>query len=235
MLFTVILNGALGFAIAVAFAFCTTDVEDALGSPTGYDFIYVFQQATNSKAGTTIMVALLTLLVTCAAIGFLATASRQTFAFARDRGIPGSRWLSKVNPSSKIPLYSVAFCATVTMLICLINVFSAVAFNAIVSLTIAGLFISYLIPISLILVNRTTGEAIRWGPWKMGATGVFVNIVAIIYLVISIVFSFFPPATPVGLVSMNWSCVVFGGFVILGLAYYAIRGRKVYKGPIRER
>ncbi|KAG2162089.1 hypothetical protein VTO58DRAFT_109485 [Aureobasidium pullulans] len=235
MIFTVIVNGTLGFAITIAFAFCATDIQSALESPTGYDFMYVFQQATQSNAGTSVMTAIMIVLMICASIGFLATASRQTFAFARDRGIPGSRWLSTVGTTTKIPFWSVVFCTFITMLICLINIFSTVAFNAIVSLTIAGLFISYLIPVSLMAFKRATGEPIKWGPWKMGSLGLPVNIVSMIYLIITIVFSFFAPETPVTLASMNWSCLVFGGFVIIGLVYWFVTGRKVYTGPIRER
>jgi choline transport protein len=42
MISTVLLNGVLGWAIAIAFSFCIVPtIEDALSSPTGYDFIYV--------------------------------------------------------------------------------------------------------------------------------------------------------------------------------------------------
>lgn len=90
---TVLLNGALGFAMSVAFSFCTTDPEAALTSPTGYDFIYVFFAGNQSVAGTSLMSAVLIVLVTCASFGFLASTSRQTWAFARDRGLPYSEWL----------------------------------------------------------------------------------------------------------------------------------------------
>ena len=36
-------------------------------------------------------------------------------------------------------------------------------------------------------------------------------------------------------ISMNWSAAVFGGFVIIGLVWYAVLGRKQYHGPIVER
>ncbi|GAM83061.1 hypothetical protein ANO11243_010470 [Dothideomycetidae sp. 11243] len=234
---TILINGVLGFSVSIAFAFCTTDPADALTSPTGYDFIYVFFQATQSHAGTSIMTALLIALVTCAAVGFLATASRQTFAFARDQGLPGSGWLSYVSDTKRIPLRAVGFCTLVTAAICLINIGSTAAFNAIVSLTLAGLYISYLIPIALMVMHRVRGTgSVRFGPWTLGRMGLPVNVLAIVFLVISVLFSFFPGAIdpPVTALSMNWSCAVFGGFVIIGLIYYGLVGRKVYNGPIWE-
>ena len=96
MIFTVVLNGVLGFAVVVAFSFCVGNLENALTSPTGYDFIEVFYAATNSLAGSSVMTAVLIALVTCASFGFLASASRQTWAFARDRGLPCSNFLAHV-------------------------------------------------------------------------------------------------------------------------------------------
>ncbi|MCJ1476211.1 hypothetical protein MMC13_004877 [Lambiella insularis] len=234
MILTILLNGALGFAIAIAFSFCTGDLPTALNSPTGYDFIEVFFNATNSNAGSSVMTAVLIALVTCASFGFLASASRQVWAFARDRGLPFSRFLAHVNPRTTLPLNAILLCAFCVALLGLINIGSTVAFNAIVSLTIAGLYGSYLIPILLLLLKRAKNDAIRFGPWRMGRAGLPVNVVAVCFLLISIVFSFFPPGVPVNPVTMNWSVVVFWGAVILGLGYYAVRGRRGYQGPVVE-
>jgi amino acid transporter len=99
MITTILLNGFLGFATVVVFCFCLGDLTTDLASPTGYDFIQVFYSATNSNAGTSVMTAILITLVICATFGFLATASRQTWAFARDQGLPFSNFLSYVRAS----------------------------------------------------------------------------------------------------------------------------------------
>jgi amino acid transporter len=96
MISTIVLNGTLGFAIVIAFCFCLGDLGADLASPTGYDFIQVFNGATNSNAGTSAMTAILITLVIYATFGFLAPASRQTWAFARDQGLPFSNFLSYV-------------------------------------------------------------------------------------------------------------------------------------------
>lgn len=96
MVTTILLNGALGFAIVLAFLFCIGNVDDALNTPTGYDFIEVFYATTKSYAGTSVMTAILIVLVISASFGFLASSSRQTWAFARDRGLPFSDFLAHV-------------------------------------------------------------------------------------------------------------------------------------------
>ena len=96
MVATTILNGLLGFAALMAILFCAGDIDNALKSPTGFPFIEIFYQATNSPGGATAMVCVILALVFFATIGLIATASRMTWAFARDHGLPGSYWLAKV-------------------------------------------------------------------------------------------------------------------------------------------
>ena len=69
----------------------------------------------------------------------------------------------------------------------------------------------------------------------MCKAGIVVNAFSSVFLTLSVFFSFFPPVTPVDLETMNWSIVVFGGFVIIGFIWYAAIGRKHYNGPIVER
>lgn len=156
-----------------------------------------------------------------------------SFSF-RFHGLKTDPLRFQVNERSGLPLRSVLLCTLITALIGIINVGSTVAFNAIVSLTMAGLFTSYMIPIILLVLKRVKGEEIPFGPWRMGPLGIFVNLASIGFLAISIVFGFFPPSLPVTPANMNWSIVVFGGELLIGLVYYAVRGRVVYTGPIVE-
>lgn len=232
---TLILFAALGFATCITFSFTLGNLQTDLMSATDFDFIQVFFGATNSRAGSSVMTAILIALITCASFGFLATASRQTWAFARDKGLPFSGFLSHVDKRTTLPLRSIFFCAIVSAVIGLINIGSTVAFNAIVSLIIAGLFVSYLTAIVLMILKRVKRETIDFGPWSLGWAGLPINVVAACFLLISVVFSFFPPATPVTLMSMNWSCLMWGGSTLIGLVYYAVRGRKIYHGPVIEK
>ncbi len=95
MIATTMLNGILGFAAFVAILFCVGDIEAAERTSTGYPFMEIFYAATGSAGGATAMACAILALIFCATIGVIATASRMTWAFARDNGLPGSRWLSK--------------------------------------------------------------------------------------------------------------------------------------------
>lgn len=96
---SIIINGSLGFGMLIAVIFCMGNPDDALAAQTtiGFPFIEIFLQATGSVGGSTGMAAILVALAFSTTIGFLATASRMIWSFARDKGLPFSSTLSKVS------------------------------------------------------------------------------------------------------------------------------------------
>ena len=169
-------------------------------------------------------------------VGYLATASRMAWAFARENGLPGSRLLAQVEPRTALPLWCIGLSAVISLLLALINIGSATAFSALTSLVIASFYSTYLISCSVLLYKRMTTPAskMRYGPFSMGRYGVPVTILAIIYSIIGIFFSFWPPTKEVTAETMNWSVVVFGGAILFSLGFWVVHGRHVYTGPIIE-
>jgi choline transport protein len=100
MVWTLALNGITGLIMIVTYAFCVGDIDEILASQTGFPFIQVLLNATNSVKATTGMTLLIMILQFCAAISNVATTSRQMYAFARDEGLPGSSFLSCVSSFS---------------------------------------------------------------------------------------------------------------------------------------
>lgn len=151
-----------------------------------------------------------------------------------------------------VPLWSIGTITLIAILLSLITLGSLTAFNIVVSLTVAALYISYFLAIALLLYRRvtggiqyasdspsmiknTTGGRLVWGPWCFGKLGPFINIFALCYLLLVLVFSFFPAATPVeDLTYMNWSSVLIVGVMAFSLLYYFAYARRTYEGPIVE-
>lgn len=102
MMWTIVINGSLGFVMLVTFCFCLGDVNVILSNPNIMPFIQTFFIATESHVGTSAMTAILITLTTCGCITNVATASRQMFAFARDRGLPFSTFFAHVSTSGLI-------------------------------------------------------------------------------------------------------------------------------------
>lgn len=143
--------------------------------------------------------------------------------------------LSQVEPRTKLPWYSLALTAFITVLLALINIGSTQAFNAVVSLVVAGFLGSYVVPISLLLYTRIQNpSSLRWGPWAMGRLGVACNVSALIWTIIVFFFSFWPTVVPVDKTSMNYSSLLWGGTTLFGIVFYVVYGKRTWVGPIIE-
>ena len=100
ILFSIVINGALAFSMIIATLFVTVDLQSSLMSPTGYAFMDVFVHATGSVAGATTMACIITVMQLFANVGLLASCSRMSWSFARDRGLPGYKILAQVRRHS---------------------------------------------------------------------------------------------------------------------------------------
>ena len=59
-----------------------------------------------------------------------------------------------------------------------------------------------------------------------------VNVFAVAYLWIVFFFTFFPEATPVTPVTMNWNILIYGFVVGFAIVYFFVKGRREYVGPV---
>lgn len=91
--------------------------------------------------------------------------SRQTFAFARDGGLPFSRYIYRVNPYTKGPLVGVWLAALVALLLGLLAFAGPAAISAVFSLAVAGQNLAYSIPI---LARITSAQKFIPGPFCLG-------------------------------------------------------------------
>jgi len=87
-------NGSMGWIMLITFCMTLGDVFEVLHTPTGYPFIQVFFNATQSYGATSVMTAILIVNITSACISTVATVSRQTWSFARDKGLPFSGFIA---------------------------------------------------------------------------------------------------------------------------------------------
>ena len=97
----------------------------------------------------------------------LTSASRMMYAFSRDRAVPGHQLWSKVAPNRaprNATLAMAAICAIVTLPALYGNAARVpVAFYALASVTVVGLYIAYVIPVFL---RWRMGDAFVPGPGR---------------------------------------------------------------------
>lgn len=225
-------NGILAIIFLVTYLFAIDNIDNALDDPSGYPFIYVFRTAM-PNSGVNALTILVLILVIAANISYNASTARQTFAFARDKGLPFSNWISHVDASKEVPVNAIILTCAITILLSLINIGSSVAFNAIISLQVVALMMTYCCSISCILYRRIVHpELLPHARWSLSKWGIPVNCIGVAYVTFSFFWSFWPNAIPVTAENFNWSVVLFVGIFAICIVQYFVQGRKVYFGPV---
>jgi choline transport protein len=138
----------------------------------------------------------------------------------------------QVNRRWTIPLNALCVSFLIVSLLSLINLGSAVAFNAIISLGVAALLFSYTISIICLRIKRWRGQPLPPARWSLGKFASSIETFAILFLSVVWVFTFFPLTRQVTPETMNWSSVIFSGVVFFALVYYFAYARKIYTGPV---
>ena len=101
-MFAFTFNGALGLIAVITLIFTCGDLEEITSSPYGFSIISVIYNATDSKAATTVCTLLIILPLFGSEVAVVATASRQSRAFSRDRGLPLSAYIDKVSSATPV-------------------------------------------------------------------------------------------------------------------------------------
>lgn len=232
MVMGVVINGIITFGFLIGVLYCMGSLDDALSTATGYPIIEIFFQATKSKPATNVLMCLILIPGFVSLFNVLASVTRLTWAFARDEGLPFSDYFLQISEKRKIPLRALFLVSSITVLLALINIGSTEAFNAILSLTTLGLYISYLIPLSFLVVKRLRHPgSVTFGPFRLGRWGLPINLFAICYGIYVAIFLPFPSTQPVTWKSMNYAGPVLGFVILFSLVDWAVRGRKQWHGP----
>ncbi|KAJ5490466.1 Amino acid/polyamine transporter I [Penicillium expansum] len=232
MIYGTLINGALAFSYLIAILYCMGDYTEAVTSPTGYPIITIAYQATGSKPATFVLMAMGMLPGWIALFNGLASVTRLTWAFARDNGLPFSDFFSVVDPTYKIPLRALCLVASCTFVLSFIQIGSTAAFNAILSLSTLGLYISYLIPLILLVLKRFTSPwDIPQGTFSLGKFGLPMNLLAILFSSYFVIFLPFPATVPVTAENMNYAGPVLGFVMLFACGDWIVRGRHQWKGP----
>jgi choline transport protein len=235
MVGSLIINAILGFALLVALLFVMGDLDAALSTNTGYPIIEIFYHITSqNRAATTAMTCSIVVAAHLATIGLMMSTSRTMWACARDNLFPASSWLSTLHRTRKVPANCLYITYALLFILGLLIIASTAAFSAFLSLAVASLYMSYLLPMIAMFYRRVwTPEQLTWGPWRInGKLGTVVNFVAICYTLFCIGFVVLPLSQPVSAESMNYASLVLGGSMIFVTIDWFLRGHKTYKGPI---
>ncbi|CAK1361246.1 uncharacterized protein RHO25_005156 [Cercospora beticola] len=230
MIGSYVLNGGLGIIFLVTFLFSVVDLEGALEAD--YPFLYVFQNAFSIQAVNALS-SIVIILIFAGTLSYNLSTSRQTWSFARDNGLPFSGWISKVNTKLEVPANAVIVTCAFTIVLSFINFGSDVAFNAIISLNLVSLMITYQVSIACVLYRRVyQPELLPKARWSLGKYGVAINIGGLAYSSFAFFWCFWPNIRNPSLVDFNWSVLMFVVVGLIAAIDWVVRARHVYTGPV---
>jgi amino acid transporter len=176
----------------------------------------------------------------------MTSASRMLFAFSRDGAVPGSRLWRKVT-ATRVPANAVILVGVIAAILTLpalieVNLGTAkapiilpVAFFAVTSIAVIGLYLSFAIPIFL---RWRRGSDFQVGSWNNGSKYKWMNLVAVIEIVVVAIYLMLPnvpPGVP-GNADFAWKFVNYSPIVTLGALlllaiWWFASARHWFKGP----
>ena len=140
-----------------------------------------------------------------------------------------------MNPRFLVPVNAILFSGGFTVIISLINLGSSDAFNAILSLAAVAQMATYLVSISCILYRRLTApHLLPKAQWSLGKYGVLINSISVAYAGFVWFWMFWPTTASVNATSMNYAVVMFFGVLAIAAAFFVVKARKTYFGPVTK-
>jgi amino acid transporter len=220
-----VLTGAVtGFIFLVVCLFCIQNYSDIVDAD--YAFITLCQTVLGVN-GAAVLLALFIINGIGQNLSLATTASRLTWSFARDGGIPFYRYFAKVDDKWRSPVRATWAQGGIAALIGVLYLFADTVLSAILSVSTIALTISYALPIVvLLIVGRDQLPETR--SFNLGKWGTACNIVSIIYCSITTVFFFFPGNPNPGTSDMNWAIAVFGVMLIIAIGFWVVQGNRSY-------
>ncbi|MET1039307.1 MAG: amino acid permease [Aeromicrobium sp.] len=240
-----------GYVLLLCVVFAVPDAAD--GSPDnagvgGGGVAYIFVNSLGTNWATVVLFISASAQFFCAT-SCLTSASRMTFAFSRDRAIPASAVWSKLT-RSRVPANAVAGVAVAAALVTLpalieVNIGTAedpiiipVAFFAVTSIAVIGLYLAFAIPIWL---RWRKGDAFEVGEWNNGSKYKWMNLLAVAEIVIVslyLMMPFVPGAVPFSddfaWKFVNYAPIVTIGAVLLLAIWWNVSAKKWFTGPIHN-
>lgn len=192
---TVAIGFVTSWIFSIALFFSMNNLSDLSKTPTLVPILALYNQALQSRAGAIVLEAMFIATGIWCLVASHTWQSRLCWSFARDGGLPGSKWLSHVDRRVDVPIPAHIVSNVFVILLGLLYIGSYTAFNSMVTACIVLLYMSYSIPVVCLLIKGRNN--IRHGPFWMGPIGLISNIVLLLWTCFTLIMYSFPFVRPV--------------------------------------
>jgi amino acid transporter len=234
---SVFYSAVVGYIVLLAITFAAIHPNVMTGQTTA---IPIFLSSLTTAAAKAVLLISTVGQLFCG-IACATSASRMTFAFSRDGAIPGHNLWRRLG-KNRTPTWAVVFVCVFAGVITIPAYFPSkngvlVAFLAVTSISVIGLYIAYVIPVFL---RWRMGDKFEPGSWTLGKKYKWINPIAIVWVgVCVIIFSL--PFGPAGVFfkhGFDWTYVNYAPLITIGVmvavtVWYYGWARHTFKGPVR--
>src|SRR5258706_3387865 len=219
---SVAVSAVAGYVMLLVLTWCIPHGDVAATANDAYPVLYIVDHNLEPFFARAIAVVIGVAMWLCG-VASVTSMGRMWWAFARDGGMPGSRWLARVNGTPHTPDVAIVVTSLLSVVVCLY----AAAFFVVTSISTICLYLAYGIPVLLNLRNRVRGRGEfmtrERAPWSLGRWSAPINAVAVLWIVFITIVLMLPPNELV-----LWTMVSFA--VALAL-WWVVRERRRFRGP----
>ncbi|MFF0410694.1 amino acid permease [Kitasatospora sp. NPDC004745] len=217
-----------GWVLLLGITFAIRDYDGALASDTGVPPAQIFIDAIGADGAKVLLLIVIGAQFFCGMASVTAN-SRMIYAFSRDGALPGSALWHRIDPRTQTPTNAVWLATGGALLLGLPALWNTTAYTAVTSISVIGLYISYVLPVYLRLRQ---GEDFPRGPWHLGRWSRPIGIVAVVWTAVITVLFMLPTASPITAESFNYTPVAVA--VVVGFAgvWWLASARNWFTGPV---
>ncbi|THH10914.1 hypothetical protein EW145_g982 [Phellinidium pouzarii] len=227
-------SALLGWFLILGLLFSMQDYDATVNSATGQPVAQIFLDTVGNKGAIVLMVIVIGAMFMCGVdwrVFSITSNSRMMYAFSRDGALPGHLFFHKVSVRRRSPVRTVWLACTLSFLLGLPSLGSAVAFSAATSIATIGLYVSYGIPIALRVIYHD--KFVR-GPFHLGVLSYPIAVTSVAWIAFISVAFILPQENPVDSQTLNYAVVAVAVVVAYSLGLWVLSARKWFRGPVKQ-
>jgi len=217
MRMTIYVGGGAAMFVCLALLLALPDIPAAMAGRDADPVGTTLRAALGDLGFRAVIAVVLVSFVSCP-LSLQAAASRLLFAYARDGMVFSSGWLSRMSPTTRVPVNALLVTGVIPAAIAGLGYWLADAVRTIISGAAIGIYIAF----QMVVVGALAARARGWRPagrFTLGRWGLAVNVAALLYGLGAVVNMLWPRA-PDDPWYLDYAMILFAaGVVGSGLAY----------------
>src|SRR5262245_60798059 len=219
----VVVSSVVGYMLLAALTLAIRDIPGVLGARDvgGHEIpavIAILTTALGERAGV-LVTALAAMAMWFCGLSAVTWTSRTIYAFARDGGMPASALFKRVSATHQTPAAAI----WMSVAVALVATMTSGTYAIVTSISVIGLYASYIAPVYLMWRARGSAAEVPRGPWHLGRFGAPINVVAMLWVAFITIILAVPDDMRAG--------KTMAALTVALAAWWVIAERRRFRGP----